>query len=270
MTYAMARPLGYLGDTGSAAGPVNGIATLRVDVQRSAQNVAEVYGSDVSYDRGAYERIMRRFRGSSPPSTAEMSGAEMKAFILGVMADVIGALARAEQLSLRTVRTEAERSENMRAQAELIGAARIMLDSANQAVGSARRSSSGASGLGNPLVVAGIIAAAAVIWIVVGSFIVLAAEAQLRLVQARSAAERICRQEGGCTPEQRAALVHRLSLGPLDRIAEGIGEGAESGGLAIGTIAVIGGAGVLAIGGMWFLFGTAAGRRTLKGMREAS
>lgn len=269
MTYSLAQPVGYLGSNGAsgrAAGPVNGISTLRIDVQRSARNVVSVYGSNVSYDRSLYESVLRRAR-ESDREISQLSGDEAKALVVGVVANVAAGLAQAEQLALQPVSTETERSRNHAAQAELIGAARIMLDAANTALGSAR-ADRGTSGLGNPLVVAGVIAAAAIVYGVVGVAIVMVADAQLRLYQAREEANRICGD--GCSPQQRAQLIRQMSLGPLDTIAAGAAEATETGALATGTIAVIAGAGVLAIGGMWFLFGTAAGRRTMRGMRKGA
>jgi hypothetical protein len=79
----------------------------------------------------------------------------------------------------------------------------------------------------------------------------------------------VCEEaEGGCTAEQYAAIVQQLQLGPFDRLAEGGGSALESAGIGIGTTVVVVGAGAAVLGGLWFLFGTAAGQRTLAGMRR--
>jgi hypothetical protein len=273
MSYA---PLGYygLGDTASAAGQINGVATLRVDIQRTAANVVEAWGSEVSFDRGDYEAFLAQAK-NDPGSlqNQQIPSARMRNFVYGIVGDVASAVARAEQVSRIQVSTPAERAENHRVQAELVGAARIMLDAANTALRNVVQVRNGASGLGaGPLIPVVLIAAAAVVYLVVGITVVAAValcyDANRRARDARAAADRACEAQGGCTAEEYAEIVQGMSLGPLDTLAGGGAAAIQAVGLGTAATVAIVGVSAVALGALYFLFGTEAGRRTLKGARE--
>lgn len=264
-----------LGQLSSVAGPINGVATLKYDVQRSAAAVVEAYGSQFAFDKSDYVALLRQAKSNpSALTNSRLAPTRTRNFILGVVGDVASAVARAEQLSLLPVATAAQRADNHAAQAELVGAGRIMLDAANTALRNATPVHNGTAGLGAAPLVVGIIIAVAVVYIVLGVTVVAAIalcyDARERMVHAREAAERACAQQGGCTPEQYTEIVRQMQLGPLDTLARG-GESALSQvGEGIGTTVVIVGAAAVGVGALWFLFGTRTGRRTISGFKEAS
>lgn len=264
-----------LGQVASAAGPINGVATLKYDVQRSAAAVVEVYGSQLSLDKSDYVSLLRQAKNDpSALTNRQMAPERTRNFILGVMGDVASAAARAEQLSLLRVTTAQQRAENHAAQAELVGAARIMLDAANTALRNATPVRNGASGLGAAPLVVGVIVAIAVVYIILGATVVAAIalcyDARERMTHARAAAERACSQQGGCTPEQYAEIVRQMQLGPLDALARGGESALSSVGEGIGTTVILVGAAAVGVGALWFLFGTRTGRKTISGFKEAA
>lgn len=272
----MRRPMGYLGAAIEpvVAGPINGVLTLRVDVRQSAEAVVRAYGAaDVSYDASDYNRLLREAKDNPEALTnSQIPGARLRNFVFGVMADVSSAVARAQQLADLTVTTEAQRAENHRAQAELVGAARIMLDSANGVLRGVVPVRNGSAGLGNPIAVGAVIAAAAMVYAVVGvtavAMIALVYDSKQRMAHARRSAAEICERQGGCTSEQYTEIVRSLQLGPLDRLAAGGEAALQSGGIGVGLTVAMVGLGAVVLGGAYFLFGTEAGRRTLQGIRE--
>jgi len=276
----MSYALGYSGlgqQRAVVAGPINGIATLRRDVQISARNAAQVYGSELQYDSQAFRALLRQFKDNPEGMTGtRLEPAQVRNFVIGVITECVSAVAAAEQLAALRTHGPAQRAENHRGQGELIGAARIMLDGCNtmlQQVVPVRGATPGAaSGLG-ALPVA-VIVAVAVVAVIVGIAavitIALVADAMNRMIQARATARRICEEaEGGCTAEQYADIVAQLQVGPFDSLARGGAAALAQTGAGVATTMVIVGAGALALGGLWFLFGTQAGQRTLAGMRGA-
>ena len=277
MTYAA---IGYysLGDQQAVvAGPINGIATLRADVQRSAASAADVYGANMSYDRGAFRELLRRFK-EDPEGMSEtqLEPDQVRNFVVGVISETAAAVARAEQLSQLRVRGPIQQEENRRGQAELIGAARIMLDSCNTMLAAAGpirgNPMGGLVGLGEPIS-AGVLITIAVVAVIVGvaavAAIALCYDSFQRMIQARATAQRICQEaEGGCTAEQYSQIVSQLRLGPFDQLARGGEAAITRAGTGAATAIILAGAGVVTLGGLYFLFGTDAGRRTLEGFRR--
>ena len=105
----------------------------------------------------------------------------------------------------------------MASQRQLARSARMMLDAATRALTEARHQGSGTSGLGFVCLgacIASIAAIAAGIAILVtGALIYSWAQSSSELRAAMLYADRICRETpGGCTPEQRAALVRDLRM----------------------------------------------------------
>jgi hypothetical protein len=271
MSYALGQAK-QTAQAGEAAGPVNGVLTLRVDVQVTARHIADAYGSDVGYDRRDYERLLLQAKNSPDTLTDQrLAASRVKNFVMGVMADVISGLARAEQLAGLPVRSQAEREQNQATQAQLIGASRIMFDSANTMLSTVVPVREGAAGLGNPWLLAVVIVAIAAVYVVVGvaavAAIALCYDSKQRLAAARVSADRACTQAGGCSAAEYAAIVRNLQLGPLDTLAEGGAAATEDIGLAIGLTVGAVGLGALVLGGAYFLFGTERGRKTLRGMR---
>lgn len=267
----MVYPLAYagLGQTTVVAGRVNGVSTLRQDVQISAQNASRVYGTDLTYDKGAFRSLLRRFK--DDPAGMEgtrLEPAQVRNFVIGVVSECAAAVARAEQLAELRVAGPMQQAENHRAQAELVGAGRLMLDSCNTMLRSVVPVERGASGLGvAPIVVGAIAVVAVIVGIAAVAAIALVADSMNRMIQARATAQRICQEaEGGCTAEQYADIVAQLRLGPFDQLARGGEVALRSAGAGAATTMVLVGGGVLAIGGLWFLFGTKAGRKTLEGI----
>ena len=269
MTYSLQG----LGTAGSVAGPINGVATLAYDIKRSAESAVAAFGSEVSFDRGDYQRLLRQAKNDpSSIQDQQVPTARLRNFVYGVIGDVASAVARAQQLAQIQVSGDPARAENHRIQAELIGAGRLMLDSANTAIRNVTPVPAGTSGLGNPLVVVGVIAAAALVYAIVGVSVVAAIalcyDSQQRMVSARASADRACEAQGGCDAAEYTRIVQRLQLGPLDTLAGGGGAALAAAGMAPLTIALVVGGSAVGLGALWFLFGTAAGRRTLKGLRE--
>lgn len=271
----MSYAIGYysLGQEVSEAGPINGIATLRADIQRSAASAAEVYGADLSYDRGAFRELLRRFKEDPDGMTGtRLDPPQVQNFVVGVISECASAVARAEQLAHLPVRGPAQQEENRRGQAELVGSARIMLDACNTMLASATPIRDGASGLGL-VITTGTLIAIAVVSIIVGVAAVAAItycyDAMQRMIQARATADRICEDaEGGCSAEQYAEIVRRLQLGPFDRLARGGEAAVGRAGTGVATGIVIASVGAVLLGGAYFLFGTEQGRRTLAGMKK--
>jgi hypothetical protein len=255
------------------AGAVNGIATLRVDLRALADAAVQAYGPSANYDRADYERFLaeaKRQQLGRVPST------RIRNFVLGVISDVASAITRAAVLSEVNIRSEAERAENHRVQAELVGAARLMLDAATSSLRSIEPQRAATSGLGAaPAVPVALIALVAAAYAIVGVtaivMIGLVYDAWQRMRHARTAAATICAAaQPPCTPEQYARMVQQLALGPLDRLAEGGAAAAQDIGKSIGIAVAIGGGVVALLGAAYFLFGTAAGHRTVEGARKAT
>jgi hypothetical protein len=200
-----------------------------------------------------------------------MSPGQTRNFVIGVVVEATASVARAEQLAQLSVAGDVQREENHRTQAELIGSARILLDATNQFLSVVRPVGGGSAGLGEPLTATAMVIIAVAV-IIVGSIaltlLALCYDATMRNIRARGSADRICeRAEGGCTAEQYSRIVRELGVGPLDRLAEGAAAATEEVGGKVALTVTLVGAGIVGLGALWFLFGTAAGQRTLKGIK---
>jgi hypothetical protein len=252
----------------AAAGPVNGIAALKADLRTTAAATVDAFGPSAEFDRADYLRFLEQAK--SEPSALrnrDVSTGRVRNFVLGTIADVSSSVARSVQISRLPVSTEAERTENHRLQAELIGPARIMLDAAVSALRGIEPRSSATAGLGAPWVPVALAAIAAAAWATIGVtavvMIALCYESRQRLAHARAAADAYCARHR-CSAEEYARIVRTLQLGPLDRLAGA----AQDMGLIAAVAGAIGGGALLLVGIGWFLFGTRAGRKTREGMRQ--
>lgn len=257
MSYRGARHLG-LGDVSpSAAGEINGVALLGADVTELARRATEIMGG-VRFDRNAYE-AMQIAAAARPGESASdqlarvqarfsrMNPEEIKQFVAGTVGQVASAVVRARQLAAVPVDSVAARDANHQLQATVIDPARAMWQAASEVLrGMQVVQHQGQAGLGLwpiPVLVAIVVAGA-----VLGASAIAAltywADAGRRLEYASVEADRICRDAGGCSPEQAAAIRRQLQLGPWDTAAEAFGKSAGRGltiGLAVGgTVAVVG------------------------------
>jgi len=276
MSYTGYAGLGEKGTPNGAAGvagAINGVATLSHDARYSAANALSAFGPQISFDRSDYRRLLEQAkRNPSMLRDRQVPMARLRNFVYGIIGDVASSAARAEQLAGLRVASESQRARNHRIQADLISASRTMLDAANEALRNLGPVRSGTSGLGNPLLVAGVIAVGGMVYAIVAVTVVTAIalcyDAQRRMTDARAAADRACEAQGGCSAEEYARIVHALQLGPMDALAEGGAAGIQAAGLGVGVTVAIVGASVAAAGALYFLFGTPAGRRTLAGLKE--
>lgn len=258
MSYRGAR-YPSLGDVSpSAAGEINGVALLGADVTALARRATEIMGG-VRFDRSAYEamqiaisarpgesasdqleRVQQRF--------ARMNPNEIRQFVAGTVGQVASAVVRARQLAAVPVDSVAARDANHQLQASVIEPARAMWQAASEVLRGMQtvQQHQGQAGLGLwpiPVIIAIVVAGA-----VLGASAIAAltywADAGRRLEYASVEADRICRDAGGCSPEQATAIRRQLQLGPWDTAAEAFGQAAGRGltiGLAVGgTVAAVG------------------------------
>lgn len=268
MSYSLAhRPVGFLGqaDGRTEAGEINGVQLLLVDVNQMAIRAREFMPEGFRFSKSSYETMMREFtrrEGEDEDEAIEriqkryssMSGEDVQTLIAGTVGAVADAVVRATAISKLRVADAQERARNHAVQASIIDPARLMWAQLSQMLRNmeARRTQA-TSGLGVlpvvvmvALVIGGTILTVAVI--AAGTYL---ADGWHRLSQATREAQRLCEDNGGCSPEQYAAIRSQLAKGPLDAAMEAFGEGAGAGaGVAI-AVAGIGGAALLA-GALWY------------------
>lgn len=238
--------LSGLGAFPEPAGEINGIATLAHDVQQLTSQLAERWRvSNIVFDRSVYTSLLSRARRRQ---LTRMTQAESRQLVTGVVGDVGGAIIEAKRLAGLEVTTERQRASNHAAQAALIGPARLMWDSMGEMFRYATVERGAASGLGNPIVV---IVAGAFVYMVIAGIAIVAltylVDSQLRLSEARSEAERLCRRSGGCTPDQYARIRRELAIGPFDGAIQAAGEGVGT----AATVVIVAGSAVLAAAAAW-------------------
>lgn len=268
MTYAMThRPLGYLGQVSesSEAGEINGIGLLLIDLRDVAARGREFMSPDFRFSRSQYESMLNEFRpreGEDEDETVErvskrysqMTGEEVQTLIAGTVGAIGESVVRATALSRLRVTNAAERARNHALQASIIDPARLMWDQLSQMIRNMEARRSATSGLG--IIPIAMLVAVAVVGAVLGVAAIVAgtylADAFHRSRTAAREAEKICEENGGCSPEQYAAIRHQLQLGPFDEAFKEFGRSAGSG-LGV-TIAVVGIGGAAVVGGAFWYY----------------
>jgi hypothetical protein len=246
------------------AGEINGVQTLLVDIQSLAQRANEFLTPGFRFNRSMFDRILAKFRPRSGETNDQaarriaaaqqvMSAEEVRQLIAGTVGAIGAVIVSGKLLAQQSVRSEQERAANHAMQSSMIDPARLMWTSLDEAINNMQqRRAQGTGGLGNPLVIVAIIGVAAVVYVVLGVSAIVAltylVDSYTRAQRAESAADSICRAQGGCTPEQRAAIQHSLSVGPFDQAIRDAGSGVRDVITAVGVTGVI--VGVLGIGGV--------------------
>jgi len=261
----MSYALGYLGTNGSsAAGPIGAVALLRTDLERVAVEATRFLQPGFRFQKSEFIRLMNAFRrrdGESQSETnarvaqsvRELSGDEVQQLIAGTVGAIGKAVVRATVIAELPADGPEARAANHQKQASVTGPARLMWDSLNEMVRTMQPRTTAASGLGlAPVVVAALVVAGAIVVVAAIAAGTYLADGYFRLQHATAEAERVCRQNGGCTPEQYARVRSELRVGPFDaalaEFGRAAGEGIGTTVMAIGIGAAVLGAGAL----FWF------------------
>lgn len=217
------------------AGPVAGIAMVTATVRAMVADARRMFGEE-TFDPANFDRL--RSRVLAGERIDRLTREETRDFVLGTIAQMIDAVARATQLSQVTVSGLLGRNENWSTQNSLLGPAALMGDKAREILRDARpvTASGAASGLGLAFLAAipvGAWVAGTVIAIVLGSAAIAAmtywADASRRYQSASREADRIC-AAAGCSAAERARIVRELSGSgvfetAVSAVSTGVGQG---------------------------------------------
>lgn len=268
MTYAAQHvryPMAGLGQVASApAGEINGVQALLIDIQSLAQRANEFLPTGFRFNRSTFDRILAKYRPRSGETNDQaarriaaaqqvMSADEVRQLIAGTVGAIGAVIVSAKLVAQQPVHSELDRAANHNVQSTMIDPARLMWSSLDETLNNMQqRRAQSTSGLGNPLVIVAIIGVAAIVYVVLGVSAIVAltylVDSYTRAKRAESAADSICRAQGGCTPEQRAAIQQSLSVGPFDQAIRDAGSGLRDVITGLGVTGAI--VGVLGVGGI--------------------
>lgn len=229
-----------LGVIPDAAGAVAGVAILEQYVRALSTEAPHALGSGARLDPANFASIQARIANNTLGD--RIPARDVKDFVLGTIARMADAAARARQLSQIHVASEADRDRNYAAQRAVLGPAALMGDKAREALRDMTFiRSAGTAGLGDfgavsiPVIV-GVVAC------ILGAIAIVALaqwkDANDRLSFASREAERICAASGGCSASERARITRDLTQGgAFQSFAANIGANL---GIAIGVAALAG------------------------------
>lgn len=263
----------YLGDASglSPAGEIGGVALLLHDIRELGSRANSFIKPGFSYSQSRFDSMMAEFRkrpGESDSAAgarvraryAQLSGDQVVTLVIGTTKEIASAIVVAKGLAAVRVNA-AGRALNHARQSSVIEPARQTWQGLSELVSNMeanRAAAPAASGLGEPISVGAIIAIAVVGVIVslsVVAGLVYVADMVYRTRHATDEARRLCRDAGGCTPQEQANIAATLRTGPMDAFLRGAGEAAGKAlsEAAIG-VAIAGGSAVVIGGGLLWYF----------------